>query len=637
MLMSNRWLAAVLLASALVSSLGCDSEGCPTGTTPGPGETCISSDRPDAGADAISMGDAPDAYVPVDAPSPPDAFMPDAFLVVPDGCVPIEYWNDNDADGFGDRSMLPILACTPPANYAANGDDCNDASASVHPMRAEMCNGVDDNCDGSIDEALRVTVYRDADSDGFGTTEAGSECPGAAGWASVSGDCNDTSDLVNPMRTEICNGIDDNCAMGIDELLRVSLYRDADMDGFGTSVTSSECPGTAGWASVSGDCNDMRDSVNPMRTEVCNGIDDNCTMGIDEMLLSVFYEDADMDGYGANPSLPMCVAPAGYTARAGDCNDMNMSITPGRAEACNGIDDNCSAGPDETFACVLGRAYGCSTTCGTTGSYVCPAGCAIPACTPPVESCNYSDDDCDSYIDEGANAWGGPTNAATSNRRVELLATRTGYLRVLARSGGLYARNYDRSGAAIGTETQLTTTLPALFSATVRDNALFVATFASNTLTGYRFDVSTLAPVVAPVASFIDNTIRLRVVANDDRVFILTDTGGKLDLRVRGRAWDGTDVQRVADGPVDFDLALAATQAASTSPSPCPMQSTSCRSTTRPRSPASFATQRPQGRASPRSPSARRTVAPMRWASSFTTMPGSRATCTSCSSTSTPQ
>ncbi len=482
-------MVALLVAQA--SALGCDHDACPTGTTPS--ETgCVAMATPDAGVDAQAV----DASMQVDAFMPdaftPDAFMPDAFLVVPDGCVPLEYWNDNDGDGFGDRAMAPIVACTPPATYVTNDDDCDDSIGAVSPMGTEVCNGIDDNCNGDTDEALRVM-----------------------------------------------------------------LHRDADMDGYGTSVTSAECPGTAGWAAITGDCNDMSDAVNPMRAEACNGIDDNCDGGIDEMLLSVFYQDVDMDGYGVSPSAPLCAAPPGYATRAGDCNDMDENIAPGLDEVCNGIDDNCNAAPDETFACVRGRSYSCGTTCGTTGSYVCPAGCAIPACGPPAESCNGNDDDCDAYIDEGVNTWTGPTNAATSNLRVELLATSGGFVRVLARSGGIYARTFDRRGLAIGAETQLTTTLPALFAATIRDNALFVATFASNTLTGYRFDASTLTSMATPVASYLDNTVRLRIIANDDRLFIVTDTGGKLDLRVRGRGWEGTGVQRVADGPVDFDLALA--------------------------------------------------------------------------------
>jgi len=162
-----------------------------------------------------------------------------------------------------------------------SGVDCNDNDASIHPGATEVCDGVDQDCDG-----VRDNGFPDADADG---------------WASCGGDCNDGNAAVHPGATEVCNGIDDNCVGGVDEGF------DADGDGYTT---------------CGGDCNDGNAAVHPGATEVCNGIDDNCAGGVDEGF--------DVDGDG-------------YTTCGGDCNDNNAAVHPGATENCsNGIDDNCN-------------------------------------------------------------------------------------------------------------------------------------------------------------------------------------------------------------------------------------------------------------------------------------------------------
>jgi hypothetical protein len=62
-------------------------------------------------------------------------------------------YRDADGDGYGDAAMM-VASCdgTIPAGYAANPSDCNDASVSAHPGAAELCNGVDDDCNGTADD-----------------------------------------------------------------------------------------------------------------------------------------------------------------------------------------------------------------------------------------------------------------------------------------------------------------------------------------------------------------------------------------------------------------------------------------------------------------------------------------------------
>jgi len=94
------------------------------------------------------------------------------YCACPSGTL---YYRDVDADGYGDPAVAwPSCSGTIPAGYAANSTDCNDASASVHPAAAEVCNGIDDNCDGILDNATPP---------GGAISLAMSASPSALAWA----------------------------------------------------------------------------------------------------------------------------------------------------------------------------------------------------------------------------------------------------------------------------------------------------------------------------------------------------------------------------------------------------------------------------------------------------------------------
>ena len=127
------------------------------------------------------------------------------------------YYADKDEDGFGDKWYV-VYADIVPEGFVSNKDDCNNGDPAINPDAIEVCDGIDNNCDGNVDEGVLTTYYADADEDGFGdsqnTTEA---CTLPIGYVENNTDCDDTNPNVYPGAKEICpNGLDDNCDGQID-------------------------------------------------------------------------------------------------------------------------------------------------------------------------------------------------------------------------------------------------------------------------------------------------------------------------------------------------------------------------------------------------------------------------------------
>ena len=124
------------------------------------------------------------------------------------------WYKDADKDGYYSESQVSYNS--PGSGWTTSpgkgGNDCDDNNATIHPGATEVCNGLDDNCNGQIDEGVKSTFYRDADNDGYGnpvvTVQA---CSQPAGYVDNNSDCDDNKTLVHPGAEEICNGIDDNC------------------------------------------------------------------------------------------------------------------------------------------------------------------------------------------------------------------------------------------------------------------------------------------------------------------------------------------------------------------------------------------------------------------------------------------
>jgi hypothetical protein len=126
--------------------------------------------------------------------------------------APVIYYTDADQDGFGDdASATPF--CQAPVNMIAIGGDCDDTDNTVYPGATEVCDGLDNNCNGQFDEGLTfLNYYFDGDSDGYGIGNSTVSCTPLVGYATLTGDCDDSDNTVNPGATDTeGNNIDENC------------------------------------------------------------------------------------------------------------------------------------------------------------------------------------------------------------------------------------------------------------------------------------------------------------------------------------------------------------------------------------------------------------------------------------------
>ncbi len=320
--------------------------------------------------------------------------------VIDEGC-------DDDNDDNCDASMTTIGT---PITCQGGGGDCDDNDASIYKAKtAEVCDDVDDDCNGVIDNGC------DDDQDGFCdanllvAAKTPSVCPKGAG------DCDDVNDDVNPEAAEVCgNNLDDNCngsQNDEDALGCKAFFFDSDEDFYGLNLSKCLCVSAGAFtASQGGDCDDIEKTINPNAVEVCDDVDNNCDGVIDEPNAggcTPLYYDGDGDSYGIDLTSCVCKPTVPYTATMkGDCNDTNADMNPGASELCNNIDDNCDTQVDE--GCNDDGDKFCDAAMTTIGQ---PAVCALgggdcddeDASISPIgnEACNDKDDNCNGTTDEG--------------------------------------------------------------------------------------------------------------------------------------------------------------------------------------------------------------------------------------------
>ncbi len=238
----------------------------------------------------------------------------------------------------------------------ADDTDCDDLSAAVNPGEPEVCDALDNDCNGMVDDdpVDGATVYLDADGDGHGDgATAFTGC--ATAGVTTDDDCDDTDATSWPGAPEACDGADNDCDGTIDnDIVFRDYYLDADGDGYGVAgATVNDCAAPAGYAGNNDDCDDASAAVSPADRELCNGFDDDCDGKVDTDAAdaSAFYLDTDGDGYGlAGDSETLCAADGDYSAElSGDCDDAESLVYPGAPELDDNADDDCDTLVDEDF------------------------------------------------------------------------------------------------------------------------------------------------------------------------------------------------------------------------------------------------------------------------------------------------
>ncbi|MBT3230637.1 hypothetical protein HN358_02540 [Candidatus Uhrbacteria bacterium] len=286
------------------------------------------------------------------------AFNPAALE---DDCTDPNDYNCDGSTGYADDDSDGFAAC----------EECNDSDASINPAATEICDELDNDCDGliddeddSLDASTGSIFYLDGDGDGYGDSSVADDaCEPLSGYVADATDCDDTDADINPDATEVCdeddvdedcNGYADDDDVSVDVSTQTDWFDDGDGDSYGDAaslVTACESPDAHAVTNDS-DCDDTDSTINPDATEVCDedDVDEDCDGLIDDDDPSVdvstgptFYLDWDGDGYGADDyTVTACDAPSGYVEDSTDCDDADVDVSPAATdEQATAWDEDC--------------------------------------------------------------------------------------------------------------------------------------------------------------------------------------------------------------------------------------------------------------------------------------------------------
>ena len=292
-------------------------------------------------------------------------------------CVPQDLCIDDDNDGFG-------------IGAGCDGPDCDEENDTVNIGADEICDGIDNDCDGNIDDAP-------VDTNQACETEFGGVC--TSGRTQCNSGILSCVSFQSPQE-EVCDGLDNDCDGTLDEdesgqPIAVTCYGGPD----GTEGVG-EC--AAGMRTcVEGRVSECEGQVLPF-IELCDGLDNDCDGMADE---------GDPSGGVRCDTGLMGVCGIGLTVCTAEGNSCEAEITP-TDEICDALDNDCDGMIDESSAgdgplvraCYTGAPVTLDEGVCVAGTQTCflgDFGACVDEVTPLIETCNGLDDDCNGTVDDG--------------------------------------------------------------------------------------------------------------------------------------------------------------------------------------------------------------------------------------------
>jgi len=240
---------------------------------------------------------------------------------------------DNDCDGSVDEELgwstcgQGVCVHMEPNCFEGENNACDPLAGAGE----EICDGADNDCNGKVDEDLGTS------SCGLGVCEH--QVANCIGGIPQICDPEDGVDL------EKCDGLDNDCDGEADE-----GFADLDEDGVPDCIdVDDDGDGDPDFS----DCSPYDGEIHHAAVEVCDGVDNNCVGGSDEenaLGCEPYYQDKDQDGHGMIGGGEKCLCAASGLNQAlvdDDCNDLNPWVFPGATELCDGVDNNCDDVVDE--------------------------------------------------------------------------------------------------------------------------------------------------------------------------------------------------------------------------------------------------------------------------------------------------
>jgi hypothetical protein len=290
---------------------------------------------------------------------------------------------DRDGDGYG-------------IGADCLGPDCDDDNALVYPSAPELCDGIDNSCDGIVDTIVESCYTGPEGTEGVGECTGGFRTCTEGAWS-------ECTDEVTPT-AEVCDGRDNDCDGTIDGFDEACYSGPAGTDGVGVCRAGVRTCTDGSYSACTGE-------VLPSQ-EVCDGQDNDCNGQTDD------YEEVCYTGPAATRGVGICQT--GLRTCLPDGTGLGAcegQVLP-RQEQCNNLDDNCDGTVDNfTETCYDGPD-------GTVGVGLCRAGTRL--CTdgewgscqgqvlPETEVCDGRDNDCSGQADEGCECIDGTTQSCYS-------------------------------------------------------------------------------------------------------------------------------------------------------------------------------------------------------------------------------